>query len=80
MLKSIFSFGCCNPFFLKPSPPLKIGCDMWMAPKVKTYLISPFRMLRMGHFEMNIVDDVNMVGVIKVMMVDDVGEGGVEND
>ena len=31
---------------------------MWMAPKVKTYLISPFKM----------------------MMVDDVGEGGVKND
>ena len=57
-----------------------------MAPKVKTYQISPFKMLQrqvnMGgcHFEMNIVDDVRGVGVIKMMMVDDVGEGGVKND
>ena len=29
---------------------------------------------------MNMVDDVRGVGVIKMMMVDDVGEGGVEND
>ena len=29
---------------------------------------------------MSIVDDVRGVGVIKMMMVDDVGEGGVEND
>ena len=29
---------------------------------------------------MNIADDVRGVGVIKMMMVDDVGEGGVEND
>ena len=29
---------------------------------------------------MNIVDDVRGVGVIKMMMVDDVGEGGVKND
>ena len=29
---------------------------------------------------MNIVDDVRGVGVIKMMMVDDMGEGGVEND
>ena len=28
-----------------------------------------------GHFEMNMVDDVRGVGVIKMMMVDDVGEG-----
>ena len=59
---------------------------MWMAPKVKTYLISPFKMLQKqvnrggGHFEMNMVDDVRGVGVIKMMMVDDMGEGGVEND
>ena len=55
-----------------------------MAPKVKTYLISPFKkqVNRGGvcHFKMNIVDDVRGVGVIKMMMVDDVGEGGVEND
>ena len=58
---------------------------MWMAPKFKTYLISPFKMLQKqvnmgGHFEMNMVDDVRGVGVIKMMMVDDMGEGGVEND
>ena len=29
---------------------------------------------------MNMVDDVRGVGVIKMMMVDDMGEGGVEND
>ena len=29
---------------------------------------------------MNIVDDVRGVGVIKMMMVDDVREGSVEND
>ena len=29
---------------------------------------------------MNMVDDLRGVGVIKMMMVDDVGEGGVEND
>ena len=29
---------------------------------------------------MNMVDDVRGVGVIKMMMVDDVGEGGVKND
>ena len=29
---------------------------------------------------MNMVDDVRGVGVIKMMMVDDVGEGSVEND
>ena len=29
---------------------------------------------------MNIVDDVRRVGVIKMMMVDDMREGGVEND
>ena len=29
---------------------------------------------------MNMVDDVRGVGVIKIMMVDDVGEGGVKND
>ena len=29
---------------------------------------------------MNMIDDVRGVGVIKMMMVDDVGEGGVEND
>ena len=82
MLKSIFSFGCCNPFKKKPIPPLKIGRHMWMAPKVKTYLISPFKMLQKqvskyggGHFEMNMVDDVRGVGVIKMMMVDDMGEG-----
>ena len=84
MLKSIFSFGCCNPFKKKPIPPLKIGRHMWMAPKVKTYLISPFKkQVNRGvgcHFKMNIVDDVRGVGVIKMMMVDDVGEGGVEND
>ena len=58
---------------------------MWMAPKSKTYLISPFKMLQKqvnmgGHFEMNMVDDVRGVGVIKMMMVDDMGEGGVKND
>ena len=65
MLQSIFS--------RKIIPPLKIGRHMWMAPKVKTYLISPFKMLQkqvnMGggcHFEMN--------------MADDMGEGGVKND
>jgi hypothetical protein len=71
----------------KTIPPPKTGRHMWMA-QVKTYLISPFKMLQkqvnMGgggvHFEMNIVDDVTGVGVIKIMMVDDMGEGGVEND
>ena len=29
---------------------------------------------------MNMIDDVRGVGVIKMMMVDDMGEGGVEND
>ena len=29
---------------------------------------------------MNIVDDVRGVGVIKMMMVDDMGVGGVKND
>ena len=29
---------------------------------------------------MNMVDDVRGVGAIKMMMVDDMGEGGVEND
>ena len=29
---------------------------------------------------MNIVDDVRGVGVIKMMMLDDMGEGGVKND
>ena len=29
---------------------------------------------------MNMVDDVRGVGVIKMMMVDDMGEGGVKND
>ena len=29
---------------------------------------------------MNIVDDVRGVGVIKMMMVDDMGEGGVKID
>ena len=73
-------------FFKKPIPSLKIGRHIWIAPKVKTYLISPFKMLQKqvnmggGHFEMNMVDDVRGVGVIKMMMVDDVGEGGVEND
>ena len=28
---------------------------------------------------MNMVDDVRVVGVIKMMMVDDMGEGGVKN-
>ena len=60
---------------------------MWIAQKVKTDLISPFKMLQKQvnrgggvHFEMNIIDDVRGVGVIKMMMVDDMGEGGVEND
>ena len=67
----------------KTIPPLRIGCHMR---KVKTYLISPFKMLQKqvnmgrGHFEMNMVDDVSGVGVIKMMMVDDMGEGGAEND
>ena len=29
---------------------------------------------------MNMIDDVRGVGVIKMMMVDDMGEEGVEND
>ena len=29
---------------------------------------------------MNMVDDVRGEGVIKMMMVDDMGEGGIEND
>ena len=29
---------------------------------------------------MNMIDDVMRAGVIKMMMVDDMGEGGVEND
>ena len=33
-----------------------------------------------GHFDMNMVDDVRGVGVIKMMMVDDMGEGSVKND
>ena len=59
---------------------------MWMAPKVKTYLISPFKMLQKqvnmgeGSFQNFTVDDVKGVGVIKMMMVDDMGEGGVENN
>ena len=32
------------------------------------------------HFKWNIVDDVRGEGVIKMMMVDDMGEGGVKND
>ena len=46
-------------FLKKITPPLNIGRHMWIAPRVKTYLISPFKMLQkqvnMGgvHFEMN---------------------------
>ena len=54
-LKSKFSFECCNPFKKKSISPLKIGRHMWMAPKVKTYLTSPFKMLQ---------KQVNMGGVI----------------
>ena len=67
--------------------PLKIRRHLWIAQKVKTDLISPFKMLQKQvnrgvgvQFEMNMIDDVRGVGVIKMMMVDDMGEGGVEND
>ena len=30
------------------------------------------------HFEMNMIDDVRGVGVIKMMMVDDMGGGGCQ--
>ena len=64
--------------YLAPQP----GRHMWMAPTVKTDLISPFKMFQKqvnmgrGHFEMNMVVDVRGVGVIKMMMVDDMGGGG----
>ena len=37
-------------------------------------------MVEYSPLEMNMVDDVRGVGVIKMMMVDDMGEGGVKND